>query len=409
VEGGIQLFIARQPILNRNLNLYGYELLFRSNNETNTFGDDASSTIATATVIGDLYETGIKHMVDEKKAFINFDYDFLMSDTIELLNPNAIIVEVLEDVNVDLALINRLKDLRSKGYIIALDDFVSDYATYPLVPLANIIKFDLMETPLNRIQNEVKAALKQQKIILAEKVETIDEFLLAKEMGFHLFQGYFFSKPNIVHKTNMKKSTKSQYLRLLDELRKEEPSYQSLAEIVETDVNLSFRLMKIIKNRKNEDCDIYSIKRALVCMGFKELEQWVNILMLQELTMNKPLELLKLSLVRSKFGEFIAIHSKFVKRKLEISMMCLFSTIDAILDEPMEVAISEIELPSDVKDTLICKDNELSSIHWLIVAYEHGNWEKVKFNSECIGICQEILQKGYRKAVERADEIMSKL
>lgn len=399
------MFIARQPIINKELKLYGYELLFRPNLEINDFGESAA-TKATACVLGDLYETGIENITDGKKAFINFDYDSLMSDSIELIDPNSLVIEVLENIRVDKVLIDRLIYLKKRGFQIALDDFVEDYNTYPLVPITDIIKYDIIATPLNSIKGEVKEALKQHKILLAEKVETVEEFLLAKEMGIHLFQGYFFCKPFVISKTNNKKSTKAQYARMISELKKEVPSYQALAEIIETDVNLAYRLMKIIKTKYHEDI-IYSIKRALVYMGFKELERWINILMLQELSGDKPTELLRISLIRSKFGEFIAINSKFNNRKLEISMMCLFSTADAMFDQTMEGALSGIELTVDIKRALVNKDGDLSVIYWLINSYEKGEWSNVKIIAESIGIDVKKLPEGYMKSLEKADEILS--
>lgn len=400
------MFIARQPIFNKELKLYGYELLFRPNVDATSFGEAAASN-ATATVLGNLFEMGIDQIVEGVKAFVNFDYDFLFSDSIELIDANTLVIEVLETVKADKVLVDRLNYLRSKGYKIALDDFVECFHLYPLVPIADIIKYDLMITPLESIEIEVKQALKQNKILLAEKIETEKEFILAKEMGFDLFQGYFFSKPSIISKSNDKKSAKSQYTRIISELNKEEPSFQILAEIIETDVNLAFRLMKVISIKQNRDM-VYSIKKALIYMGFKELERWINILMLQDLSTNKPKELLKLSLLRSKFGEFIASNSRFKKRNRETSMMCLFSTLDAILDETMEEVLQDILITEDIREALIKKAGVLSPICNLISSYEKGDWDKVKIIAEDIGIDEKKLPEGYLSSLKWTAETLSK-
>lgn len=400
------MFIARQPIFNKELKLYGYELLFRPNIDATSFGEAAASN-ATATVLGNLFEMGIDQIVEGVKAFVNFDYDFLFSDSIELIDANTLVIEVLETVKADKILVDRLNYLRSKGYKIALDDFVECFHLHPLVPIADIIKYDLMITPLESIEIEVKQALKQNKILLAEKIETENEFILAKEMGFDLFQGYFFSKPSIISKSNDKKSAKSQYTRIISELNKEEPSFQILAEIIETDVNLAFRLMKVISIKQNRDM-VYSIKKALIYMGFKELERWINILMLQDLSTNKPKELLKLSLLRSKFGEFIASNSRFKKRKRETSMMCLFSTLDAILDETMEEVLQDILITEDIREALIKKAGVLSPICNLISSYEKGDWDKVKIIAADIGIDEKKLPEGYLSSLKWTAETLSK-
>lgn len=399
------MFIARQPIFNNNLDVYGYELLFRNSNKSSGF-DGISSIAATAGVVSGLYELGLQQIVDNKRAFINFDADFLKRDLSELIDPNNLIIEVLEDVAVDDYLIERIIQLKAEGYKIALDDFVEDYDSYPLVKYADIIKFDLMLTPLEEIAHLVYKAQIQNKILLAEKIETEEIFNKAKEMGFHLFQGYFFSKPKIVGKSGANKSTtKIQYARILSELKKEEPSYQVLAEIIEQDVNLAYRVMKVISSRSGDDL-IYSIKRALTYMGLKEIERWISILMIQELGASKPKELMTMSLIRTKFAEDIAKHSEFKNHKHEASMMGLFSTLDAMLDESMEVALEDVSLPQSIKDALIYEKGILNPINSLVKAYEQANWE------EAIALCSQfkldetVLLDDYVSAVKWAGDIV---
>ncbi len=400
-----ELFIARQPIFNKALKVYGYELLFRFDIDSKTFGQ-ATATKATATVLGGLFETGIEEIVDGTLAFVNFDEEFLLSDSIELIDSSNLVIEVLENVKVDAQLINRLNYLKSKGYKIALDDFVEDYDLYPIVPMSDIIKYDLLATPLDSITIEVKKALRQNKILLAEKVETEEDFLKAKDMGFSLFQGYFFSKPNIISKANDNKTIKSQYSRIINELKKEEPSYQIIAEIFESDVNLAYRLVKVVSNNHDKDL-IYSIKKALVYMGFKKIEQWIHILMLQDLSTNKSEELIKTSLVRSKFGEHIANNSNLKNRKFEVSMACLFSNLDAVLDQTMEEALQGISITYDVKEALINKEGILRPVCELIHSYEKGNWDKVKAISEKIEINENKLYQMYIDSLKWADNIVS--
>lgn len=197
------MFVARQPIFKRNLEVFGYELLFRSTTESREF-DGSSSQSATASVIGNLFESGIDRIVEGKYAFVNFDDQFIHSDSLELIPPNRLVIEMLENVKPDHHLMTRLKELKKKGYQIALDDFIESYHNYPLVPYADIIKFDLIATPLESIKQEIHTALSDRKILLAEKIETEAEFLQARKMGFHLFQGYFFSKPSIASKSTHK-------------------------------------------------------------------------------------------------------------------------------------------------------------------------------------------------------------
>ena len=399
------MFIARQPIFSKTMEVFGYELLFRSGSDSKGF-DGVSSSHATASVIGGLFEAGIDRIVDNKRAFINFDASFISSDLPELIESHRLIIEVLEDVTVDDILLDRIKELKQKGYRIALDDFVEDYDAYPLVPLADIIKYDLIATPLDTIKKEVIKAKKQNKLLLAEKIETEAEFNQAKDMGFDLFQGYFFSKPSIVGKPNSKSTTKIQYGRIISELKKEEPSYQLLAEIIEKDVNLAYRLMRIISTRSGDDL-VYSIKRALTYLGLKEIERWINILMIQDLGENKPKELMILSLVRTKFAEMIAAKAKLSKLKHEASMMGLFSTIDAMLDQTMAVALEDVSLPQSIIDSLVKNEGVLMPIYNLVIAYEKGDWEKAEFLAYNMQLSEDSLFDAYMDAVNWSRDTVS--
>jgi EAL and modified HD-GYP domain-containing signal transduction protein len=398
------MYIARQAVLNRNLEVYGYELLFRSSNSSAQF-DGISAVQATASVLGGLFENGLDQIVENKRALVNFDREFLLSDALELIDSERLIIEVLENVEVDEKLMERLSLLKNKGYGIALDDFVESYSSYPLIPLADIIKFDIMATPLESIAEDVKRALSQKKILLAEKIENQREFLLAKEMGFQLFQGYFFQKPQIVSQSSSHTTTKSQYGRLIVELNKEEPSYQALAEIIGTDANLSYRLLRLISPRAG-DTLVYSIKNALTYMGLQELNRWIHVLMVRELSDSKPDELIRISLIRTKLAELIAVHSRYKKYKYEAALIGLFSTIDAMLNQNMEEALKGISLQDTILEALIQKSGLLYPIYLLIISYEHGEWTAVEQLSGRLNINEKTLYEDYKFAIQWAKEVM---
>lgn len=398
------MFIARQPIFNRNLDVYGYELLYRSDVNSNEF-DGASSVGATASIIAGLFELGIDCIVEDIYAFVNFDEEFIYSDSLELIDPNRLVIEMLENVKIDYNLIKRLKVLKDKGYKIALDDFIEDYRDYQLIPLANIIKFDLIATPLETIKMDVEQALLQNKTLLAE-IETKEEFLKAKEMGFHLFQGYFFSKPSITSKSYDKGSYKAQYTYIMKELKKEEPSFQVLAEIIGRDANLAYRLIRVASSRSGEDL-IYSIKKALIYMGLKEIERWINVLMLQDLGKSKPKELTRISLIRTKFAESIALHCGLKNMKEQASMMGLFSVVDAMLVQTMSEALKDLALPNSILEALIYNRGVLYPVYELMLAYEKGEWAKTQDISNKLNIEANVLYKEYLKAIEWANEVLA--
>ncbi len=398
------MYIARQAIFNRALKVYGYELLFRG--EMKSAGYDGVSAVqASASVLGGLFENGINEIVDDKVAFINVDNDLLQSDTIELIDPDRLIVEVLENTSVDENLIQRLLSLREIGYKIALDDLEESYSTYQLIPYADIIKYDIIATPLEQIEIDVKRMLVQKKILLAEKIETEEEFKKAKKMGFHLFQGFFFSKPCLVTESSSHTTVKSQYTRIIAELKKEEPSFLVLAEIIEKDAALAYRLVKLSSARAGNDM-IYSIRHALTYMGLKEIERWINVLMLRELNNSKPDELMRVSLIRSKFAELTALHSKLRPLKYEAFLMGLFSTIDAMMNRSMADALKDLLLPEVISDALVRSKGVLYPVYRLITLYEKGDWIGTEKITAGFKLEEDIIYHDYLRSVKWAKEMM---
>lgn len=399
------MFIARQPIFDKTKEVYGYELLFRGSNTSNVY-NGTSAESSTAVVLGGLFEIGVDKIVGDKKAFVNFNYNSLMSNSIELVDPSTLIIEVLEDVEVDARLMRRLDSLHKEGYRIALDDFVQSIKDFKIVPVADIIKYDLIATPLDTIQDEVMEALRRKKVLLAEKVETEEEFIAARKMGFQLFQGYFFSKPVIIAGLKGKKPDITIYRRILNELHQEEPSFQGLAEILETDVSVAYRLVNVVSKKDEHDIQ-KGLKSALVKMGLTDFERWVHIMMLQDLSVNKPHELIRTSLIRSKFGELVANNTgSLYTRASEVSLMCLFSVLDAMLDLTMEEAMADLSISSDIKDALVKREGPLEPVLELAEAYEQADWEKLDRIASKLGIDSNRLGGWYMESIEWSDRIM---
>lgn len=400
------MFIARQPIFNQQLEVYGYELLFRLNSQSSQFGG-VSSQGATAAVITGLYESGIENIVEDKLAFINFDEIFIHSAALELIKPDQMVVEMLENIKIDKTLMERLAAIKQKGYKIALDDFEEAYQTYPLSPYAHIIKYDLLATPLETIAADAAVALSQGKVLLAEKVESQEEFQQAAAMGFQLFQGYFFSKPIIAGHSCDKSPTKLQYFRLISELKKEDPSYEALAQLIQQDVTLAYRVMRMVSIRSQGD-QVHSIRNALTYMGLNEIERWLHILMLQDLGQDKPDELMKISLIRSRFAQTLARRALMTyEAQHGAGMMGLFSVLDGILDQSMAQALAGISLAPSIPQALIAGTGPLYPVYALIQAYEKGDWETTLRRSQELKIEEFNLYHDYREAIAWANQIMA--
>lgn len=401
------MFIARQPIFNDQLEVYGYELLFRLNSQSTQFGG-VSSQGATAMVITGLFESGLENLIEDKLAFINFDEIFIHSEAVELIKPNRMIVEMLENIEVSHQLIERLTDIKAMGYAIALDDFAQTFQSYPLTPLADIIKYDLMVTPLDSIAADIPAGLAQGKTLLAEKVETQDEFNKAKALGFTLFQGYFFSKPHIAGRSFRSRPSQIQYLLLMTEINAAEPSFERLAELIEQDVMLTYRLLRLASFRAGSE-SISSIKFALSYIGLREFERWISILMIHDLGKDKPAELIKISLIRTRFAESLAKRARLRELDHQAALMGLFSVLDALQDQPMAEVLAGIALPQAILDALVTGQGILFPIYELLLAYEKGDWPLVESTAAALKIDEFTIYHDYREAIKWANDVIGNI
>ncbi|MCX8043341.1 MAG: HDOD domain-containing protein [Desulfobacterota bacterium] len=289
---------------------------------------------------------------------------------------NAIAVEILETVEPDAEVIKACRELKAAGYQMVLDDFVFHERYRPFVELADIIKVDFMATDAAQRKELLKECKALPVQFLAEKVETQETFEEAFEAGYSLFQGYFFSKPKIVTGRDIPGS-KINYLRVLHEVNRPDAEFERIEEIIKRDVSLSYKLLRFINSAFFQfSVKVESIKHALILLGLKEIKKWVSVVALSSMGFDKPQELLTLSLIRARFCELLAAQVGLEKRAADLFMTGLFSLIDALIDRPMHVVLSDLPIAEDVKQALLGKDNPLRDVFGLVVAYERAEWNR---------------------------------
>jgi len=404
----MDIFVARQPIFDKKQKVFAYELLYRNGIENyceNIDGDKATSMV----IINSFLSIGIETLTNNKRAFINFTEN-LIRDEIPTLFPNkSIVVEILEDVKPDEEVIKKCKKLKSEGYILALDDFIfKDISIYKrFIDVVDIVKVDFMQNSFADRAAIVKE-LKNSKIkFLAEKVESREEYFEAIEMGYEYFQGYFFSKPVIVSGKDIS-SSKLNCMEILNEINRPEPDYNKLASIVERDISLSYKLLRVINFPAfYTNSRITSIKQALVLFGFKGIRKWISLIFLRDIGKDKPDEILKSALVRGKLGEFIAPKVGLKDRKSELFIMGLFSVIDVVMDKPLGEILKELPLSEDIKEALLGKENKLNDIYRLILSYEKGDWQNYLKYSNKLKLKEVEIPKHYIEVLEWVEEIFS--
>jgi EAL and modified HD-GYP domain-containing signal transduction protein len=268
-----------------------------------------------------------------------------------------------------------LKKLSDKGYYLALDDFIFREDLQPMIQLADVIKIDIRQTPLDEIHGLLDSPHLKSKKLLAEKVETNDEFHQALEMGFDYFQGYFFCKPEIIKGREISSSNIS-LLRILAEVNKSDFSFDKIEKMVATDLSVSYKLLRYINSaffkRKNE---ITSIKQALVYLGQNELRRFISLITLSKIGEDKPGELIRNSCIRARFCELLGNISNSVETSDALFTLGLFSNIDAILDQPMTEIMDHLPLSETIVSALVDGSGPLAVYLELIQKYERGDWD----------------------------------
>ncbi|SHG89381.1 EAL and HDOD domain-containing protein [Tepidibacter thalassicus] len=399
----MEVFVARQPIFNKYKEVIAYELLYRDGNK-NFFDKSISSSKATSILLTNTYlSIGIENLIGDKKAFINFDKKLIDMDIPFILNNNIVVIELLEDIIPDKNFIDKLKKLKLSGYTIALDDFVCGHHE-ELIEFCDIIKVDFLQNTSTDIEYIIKKHKKNNKKFIAEKIENNEVFNYAKDLGYDYFQGYFFSKPTTIKGKNLL-SNKSYYIDIMNELHKKEPCYNKITQTIEQNVKLTYNLLKLVNSKFTAVNKIYSVKHALTMLGLNEIEKWISLIMIQNFSHNKPNEIFKISIFRSKFGELLAENSIYKNRKHEIMIMGLLSVIDIILEQPLETILKKLPLANDIKDAMLKKESIFNNMYNLIIEYEQGCWKNVSKYAQKLKIDINKLPDIYFKSIKWADEL----
>ncbi|MFH0783151.1 MAG: HDOD domain-containing protein [Pseudomonadota bacterium] len=396
----MDVFVARQPIFQANKKLFAYELLFRTGMSNAFPGIDGG--IATSSLLSSSFFTvGIERISGGKLVFINFTEELLLRGTPTLFPKNHVVVEILEDVHPTREIIAACQALHQQGYILALDDFVYRDNLQPLIDLAQIIKIDFRLTP----QAEVIAILAQLKEgkceFLAEKIETNEEFMAAKAMGFKYFQGYFFAKPEVLKNKDISAS-KLTIMQLICEVNRAECDLKKLEEYINQDVSISYKLINYLNSAYYARLQpISSIRQAIAYLGERGIRMFISLIAASRLVDNKPDELLRAAIIRANFLEQIAIEQAIDSG--ELFMLGLFSLLDAMLDNSMEYLVGQLPLTTQISEALVQRSGQLANYLQLIEAFEAGNWSVFDSRLAGMNISPIRLQEFYLNAVHFAD------
>ena len=400
----MDIFVARQPIFNRKKEVIAYELLYRDS-PSNFFSGAVSGSKATSILLANSYFTiGISNLIQDKRAFINFDKVLINNSIPLLLDKENVVIEILETVVPDAAFIEQIKRLKKRGYIIALDDFTIHYPYKEIIELADIIKVDFIKSTRSEINAIMKKYSNNNIEFVAEKVESLEEFKLAFDFGFDYFQGYFFSKPVII-KSKSLQTMYTQFLRIYSELNTEEPDYIKIASVIEENVDMSYKLLRLV-NSYTLLSEITSIRHALSMVGLIEITNWLNLIFLTAACEGSPNEILRLSLIRSKFAELLCDEFGLKRIKYEVSLAGLFSMLDVLLERPLDSILDELKISEDIKNAIrLNPKSKLYSVYKIVIDYETGDWDELETDMRSLNIDTN-LSALYFKAIKSTNSLL---
>lgn len=389
-----KVFIGRQPIYDRQLNVMAYELLFRDS-ECNAARIDNPDKATSELIVNALTELGLTNIVEDKLAFINLTRNFITGNMPLPGSEETLVLEVLEDIPLDADVLNGIQKLKRRGYTIALDDFIFHPHLEPLVQVADIVKLDLFRLKESELSEHVRKLKRYPIRLLAEKVETQEVYERCMALGFDYFQGYFFCKPNVIsgHRTP---ANRMALLHLLAKLAEADTKMHTLENLIAQDVTLSFRLLRYINSSKYMvDKNIDSVKHAVMLLGMETVRSLAYLIIISS-SEDKPFELFVTALIRAHMCELLATETGDRSMAPTYFTVGLFSVIDAIMDKPMHEVLEQLPLSDDICLALLEKKGRMGNALRCTIDYERGNWEALEFS----GLPSDTIRDIYIKALK---------
>jgi len=365
-------FIGRQPIFDRDLNLHAYELLFRDGKQNFNL-DDLDQDTATSQVITTAFtDIGLEKLIGDKLAFVNVTHKFLTNPDLLPMQPEQVVLEVLENVIIDEDVVEGVKELKKRGFKIALDDFIYSEAYEAILPYVNMVKLDITQIAQDEWGSQVEQLRKYDCELLAEKVETAEEYELLKKLDIDFFQGFFFARPKVVSGTRIA-SNKLALLQVLAKVNDPTAGIDDLQELLSREVGLSVKALNFVNsaasglNRK-----VDSIREAIIYLGRNKIKNWVTLSIMASVD-GKPEALMTTGLVRAKFCELLA-----AKAELEgpdsYFTVGLFSVLDSLMDAELADVLEPMAIPDEMRDALLNHQGVKGRTLAYAIEFEQGNF-----------------------------------
>ncbi len=401
----IDVFVARQPIFDRHDVLAGYELLYR-NTALSTIADGAAAdAMCTDTVIHSFLDIGLDDLTDGHRAYVNCTREFLLDGQVELLPAQKVVIEVLETVGNDEAVVAACRRLAQRGYQLALDDYVDDPSYDTLLGTVEIVKLDVLNKPITELAVLV-ARLKPFRVkLLAERVETVEMHQECMKLGFDLFQGYFYRRPELVSRKEIEVG-QAAMLRLLNMLRDHETPDGAIESGFRSDPTLTYKLLRIVNSASVGGRGIDSIGYAIRIVGRQMLYRWLALLMVSSMVTGNDIsdQLIYAALLRARLCELIAESSPRVRHPQALFMTGLFSMLDVLLRMPMADVLSRVSVSDEIRQAVMQGTGPYAEPLLLADAYQRGEWDQVDALASTLGVLPMQMAWLYTKSLTWVNE-----
>jgi c-di-GMP phosphodiesterase len=395
-------YVARQPILDLRGRVHGYELLFRSGPEQLFFSGDIDQ--ATRTMLDNTLLFGLERLTGGLTAFVNCTGEALTEKLVDILPPSMFVLEILETLEPTPELVNACRGLRGAGFRLALDDFVWAPKFEPLLELANYIKVDFTISNTSARQQLFKQLKGQPIVMIAEKIETPEDYRQACAEGFTLIQGYYFCRPQLIENRKVPANRLS-HIEILRLLRQDSFDLLEVARMVKRDTSLTYRLLRLVNSpmfaMRNE---VRSVEAALVAIGEEVFRRVATLAITSELNADQPLELLRMAFIRGRFCELAAADT--LLDATEQYLLGLLSLLPAMLQVPMRQLAPALPLREQICVALEGEPiPERRLLGWLI-AHEHGDWAQCDAVANEYSLDQVALLRCYQEAAVWAESTL---
>ena len=405
-------YLARQPILDRDGKIFAYELLFRDSPTSDT-AVIASDVLATAQVLENvLNNIGLPKLIGDHKAFVNCSREMLLDNLFGLLNPRCFVLEILEDVEVDDALVKAVAHYKARGFEIALDDFIFNEEFLrrcaPLYPYVSYVKMDLVDNSDADMANAATFFKAKNIKILAEKVETKASFKKCLACGYDYFQGFFFAKPELVTGKKID-ATSAAILRILLLLRKH-PGLDQLCECFSEYGDVAANLLRFVNSDAQfRSQDISNVRDAIVWIGMRNIQEWLMLMLYARPEMGMTPQsspLFQNASHRAKFLEILARVVSGTDNDLPAKafMVGLISRMDALVGAPLESILTESSADEDIREALLQRSGRLGKLLQLADAVEQDDQQKILVLLKDLKISSTLLNRCVNDAYTWAHE-----